>query len=115
MGLPIGEGHFGGDGRQPQVTLRMHVAHESLFRWLERPSPAAVCTVPMSTAAVATTIPVDGMWRLSGEVLVPRLDRALHPDLDAHASLRYQVMKARYGLDAAVSSGDATPGSGTGS
>src|SRR5262245_24853141 len=24
LGLLVGEGHFGGDGRQPQVTLRMH-------------------------------------------------------------------------------------------
>src|SRR2546423_1884995 len=35
IGVLAGEGHFGGDGRQPQVTLRMHVRHEKLFRWLE--------------------------------------------------------------------------------
>ena len=34
IGLLIGEGSFGGDGQQPQVTLRMHVRHEALFRWL---------------------------------------------------------------------------------
>ena len=34
VGILVGEGHFGGDGRQPQVTLRMHVDHEALFRWL---------------------------------------------------------------------------------
>src|ERR1700760_4463082 len=34
VGLLIGEGSFGGDGRQPQVTLRMHTRHETLFRWL---------------------------------------------------------------------------------
>jgi hypothetical protein len=34
LGLLAGEGHFGGDGRQAQVTLRMHVRHEKLFRWL---------------------------------------------------------------------------------
>lgn len=34
LGLLVGEGHFGGDGKQPQVTLRMHVRHEGLFRWL---------------------------------------------------------------------------------
>ena len=33
-GLLIGEGHFGGDGRYPHITLRMHVRHESLFNWL---------------------------------------------------------------------------------
>ena len=35
VGLLIGEGSFGGDGRKPQITLRMHVRHESLLRWLE--------------------------------------------------------------------------------
>src|SRR5438094_10278157 len=39
IGLLVGEGHFGGGGRQPQVTLRMHVRHEKLFRWLARPIP----------------------------------------------------------------------------
>jgi hypothetical protein len=34
LGLLIGEGHFGGDGKQPQVTLRMHVRHERLMLWL---------------------------------------------------------------------------------
>jgi hypothetical protein len=33
-GLLIGEGHFGGDGRQPHVTLRMHARHEPLLRRL---------------------------------------------------------------------------------
>lgn len=33
-GILVGEGHFGGDGRQPQVTLRMHIRHEKLFLWL---------------------------------------------------------------------------------
>ena len=39
LGLLAGEGHFGGDGRQPHVTLRMHVRHEKLFRWLEATFP----------------------------------------------------------------------------
>ena len=34
LGILIGEGHFGGDGKQPQITLRMHVRHEMVFRWL---------------------------------------------------------------------------------
>ena len=34
LGVLAGEGHFGGDGRQAQVTLRMHVRHERLFAWL---------------------------------------------------------------------------------
>src|SRR5512132_4611925 len=39
LGLLAGEGHFGGDGRQAQITLRMHVRHEKLFRWLQTQFP----------------------------------------------------------------------------
>ena len=41
VGLLVGEGHFGGDGRQPQVTLRMHVRHEQTFEWLRRTYPGS--------------------------------------------------------------------------
>ena len=34
LGVLVGEGHFGGDGRTAQITLRMHTRHESLFRWI---------------------------------------------------------------------------------
>jgi hypothetical protein len=34
LGILVGEGHFGGDGLHPQVTLRMHARHEELFHWL---------------------------------------------------------------------------------
>ena len=34
IGVLVGEGHFGGDGKQAQVTLRMHTRHEQLFKWL---------------------------------------------------------------------------------
>lgn len=34
IGVLVGEGHFGGDGRHAQITLRMHTRHEQLFRWL---------------------------------------------------------------------------------
>jgi hypothetical protein len=34
IGILVGEGHFGGDGRNPQITLRMHTRHEQLFRWV---------------------------------------------------------------------------------
>ena len=34
VGILVGEGSFGGDGKQPQVTLKMHVRHKKLFLWL---------------------------------------------------------------------------------
>ena len=39
LGVLVGEGHFGGDGRQPQVTLRMDIRHEKLFHWLQKTLP----------------------------------------------------------------------------
>ena len=39
LGLLVGEAHFGGDGRQPQITLRMHERHEKLFLWLKTVFP----------------------------------------------------------------------------
>jgi hypothetical protein len=39
LGVLAGEGHFGGDGRQPQITLRMHTRHAKLFEWLRARFP----------------------------------------------------------------------------
>jgi len=95
VGLLVGEGHFGGDGRQPQVTLRMHVRHEAIFRWLERTFPGGRLYGPYHH---------DGrdyfQWMARGpflrDELVPLLDRLLQPGLDRHSFDRYQRMKARY-------------------
>ena len=39
LGILVGEGHFGGDGKQPHVTLRMHTRHAELFNWIQRHFP----------------------------------------------------------------------------
>jgi hypothetical protein len=41
LGVLVGEGHFGGDGVQPQITLRMHQRHEKLFMWMREKVPGA--------------------------------------------------------------------------
>ncbi|HXW80576.1 MAG TPA: hypothetical protein VEJ84_13815 [Acidimicrobiales bacterium] len=95
VGLLIGEGHFGGDGRQPQVTLRMHVRHEALFRWIEQTFPGGKLYGPYNH---------DGrqylQWMARGsylrDVLVPVLDDHLTAELDAQTCHRYEEMKARY-------------------
>ena len=91
----IGEGHFGGDGRQPQVTLRMHVKHAPLFDWIERTFPGGKLYGPYNH---------DGrhylQWMARGsylrDVLVPLLDERLSPQLDAKSADRYEQMRARY-------------------
>jgi hypothetical protein len=97
VGLLVGEGHFGGDGRQPQITLRMHTDHETLFRWLEKTFPGGKLYGPYHHGGRSYF-----QWMVRGaylrETLVPLLDRHLGPDLDAKASQRYQEMKHRYNL-----------------
>ena len=95
VGLLVGEGHFGGDGRQPQVTLRMHVRHEAIFRWLERTFPGGRLYGPYHHGGRDYL-----QWMARGpylrDELVPLLDRWLSPDLDRHSFDRFQLMKARY-------------------
>lgn len=97
VGILVGEGHFGGDGRQPQVTLRMHVDHESLFRWIERHFPGGRLYGPYHHSNRHYY-----QWMARGrflrETLVPLLDRHLTPDLDAKTYGRYLAMRERYRL-----------------
>jgi hypothetical protein len=97
VGLLVGEGHFGGDGRQPQVTLRMHVRHEQIFRWLERRVPCGRLYGPYNHSGRQYY-----QWMVRGrplrEELVPVLDRYLKPQLDEHVYSRYSAMKERYGI-----------------
>lgn len=41
LGVLAGDGHFGGDGRQPHCTLKMHVRREPLLRWMAAKFPDA--------------------------------------------------------------------------
>jgi hypothetical protein len=102
VGLLIGEGHFGGDGRQAQITLRMHTDHEALFRWIE-------ATLPLGGRLYG---PYEHggrryyQWMARGpylrEVIVPLLDRCLSPTLDTKSWHRFQAMKERYRLGIAL-------------
>jgi hypothetical protein len=94
-GLLIGEGHFGGDGRQPQITLRMHVRHEAIFRWLERTFPGGKLYGPYHH---------DGrhyyQWMARGaylrDCLLPLLEGVLSPDIDEHSFSRFRQMRDSY-------------------
>ena len=94
-GLLAGEGHFGGDGRQPQVTLRMHVRHEAIFRWLVRTFPGGRVYGPYHHGGRNYL-----QWMARGsflrDELAPLLDGLLSPSLDRHSFDRFQLMKARY-------------------
>ncbi len=94
-GILIGEGSFGGDGKQPQVTLRMHVRHEALFHWLVERFPSTRLYGPYHHGGRSYY-----QWMARGRALVhellPLLEKHLKPELDAHASARFKTMCERY-------------------
>ncbi len=95
VGLLVGEGSFGGDGKQPQVTLRMHVRHEALFRWLAARFPGSKLYGPYHHGGRSYF-----QWMARGRTLVtdllPILEREVHAGLDGHAAERLGLMRERY-------------------
>jgi hypothetical protein len=96
IGLMIGEGSFGGDGKQPQVTLRMHVRHEALFQWLVARFPRTRLYGPYHHGGRSYY-----QWMARGRALVedvlPVLQGGVSAGVDAHAAARLQDMCDRYG------------------
>jgi hypothetical protein len=94
-GLLVGEGSFGGDGRQPQIVLRMHVRHERIFRWLQARFPSTRLYGPYHHAGRHYY-----QWMARGSALVdevlPLLDLDEVTALDAHAGERLRLMCERY-------------------
>jgi hypothetical protein len=95
VGLLIGEGHFGGDGKYPHITLRMHVRHEELFRWLQRCFPRARLYGPYNHGGRRYY-----QWMARGPALaedvLPVVEGVLTADIDPHVLARVQEMKANY-------------------
>jgi hypothetical protein len=95
VGVLIGEGSFGGDGRQPHVTLRMHVRHEALFRWLHERLPSTRLYGPYTHGGRTYF-----QWMARGAALVhdvlPLLLERLDEGLDGHAASRLRAMCERY-------------------
>lgn len=98
IGILAGEGHFGGDGRQPQITLRMHTRHADLFFWLERTLPGGKLYGPYHHGGRSYY-----QWMARGrflrEELAPLVARNLDL-LDGHVTDRFIEMCAKYGIAA---------------
>ena len=95
VGLLVGEGSFGGDGKQPQVTLRMHTRHEALFAWLLERFPRTKLYGPYTHGGRSYY-----QWMARGRTLVedllPLLEERLTAALDGHAESRFQEMVEKY-------------------
>jgi hypothetical protein len=111
LGLLVGEGTFGGDGRQPHVVLRMHVRHEALFFWLKVRFPDGRLYGPYHHSGRHY---YQFMWRGPAlrTGLVPWLDALPWPD--DYALERYRAMKERYRITSTAGV-SAEPRSGAGS
>ncbi|HST55616.1 MAG TPA: hypothetical protein VLJ42_06950 [Solirubrobacteraceae bacterium] len=95
VGILVGEGSFGGDGKQPQITLRMHTRHESLFRWLMGRFPRSRLYGPYTHGGRSYY-----QWMARGVALVedvlPVVEGALTDEIDAPAAERVREMRNSY-------------------
>ncbi len=100
IGVLVGEGHFGGDGKQPQITLRMHTRHEKLFRWLEEKFPSSKVYGPYSHGGRSYF-----QWMARGpllrEEILPILRRHVSI-LDDHVRGRLEQMCRLYQLSESI-------------
>ena len=85
VGILIGEASFGGDGKQPQVTVRLHVRHEALFTWLMERFPETRLYGPYHHGGRSYY-----QWMARGTALVrdvlPLLEGRLHAGVDGYAA-----------------------------
>jgi hypothetical protein len=95
VGVLIGEGSFGGDGKQPQITVRMHTRHVALFELLMRFFPRTKLYGPYHHGDRSYY-----QWMARGQALVedvlPVLEESLRPEFDGHATERYAAMTSKY-------------------
>jgi hypothetical protein len=95
VGLMVGQASFGGDGKQPQITLRMHVRHEALFHWVMARFPNTRLYGPYHHGGRSYY-----QWMARGRALVrdvlPVLEGALGSEIDGHAAERLGRMRSRY-------------------
>lgn len=98
LGLLVGEGHFGGDGKQPQITLRMHSRHRALFEWLQKKVPGSRLYGPYEHGGRSYY-----QWMVRGEGLkkmISLLDSLPLEEIDPVSYARYKKMKEDYRLSA---------------
>jgi hypothetical protein len=96
IGLLVGEGHFGGDRKQPYVIIKMHVRHKATFRWLQQILPGGHLYGPYFHGG-RTYYQFMVRGRYLRDVLVPLIQRRRNT-LDPHVAGRFDTMCARYGI-----------------
>ena len=94
-GILLSQGSFGGDGKQPQITLRMHTRHEALFRWLMERFPRTKLYGPYHHGERSYF-----QWMARGQALVqdvlPVLEVTITAEVDGYAASRLAEMREQY-------------------
>ncbi|MBU4534117.1 MAG: hypothetical protein U1D96_01485 [Eubacteriales bacterium] len=96
IGVLIGEGHFGGDGKQPHVTVRMHSRNEALFSWLLEVVPGSRLYGPYHHGGRDYC-----QWMARGtalKYLLSVLDEVSFSHISPPTYSRYTKMKENYNL-----------------
>ena len=94
LGFFTGQGSFGGDGKTPQLTLRMHTSHEALLRRLCEILPGSLIYGPYSHGERQYL-----QWMLRGDVLAGVVADGLFEglkDWDDMSYARYRDMVDDY-------------------
>jgi hypothetical protein len=95
LGLLVGEGHFGGDLRQPQITLHMHTRHGPLLRWVCDLLPGGRFYGPYYDGArVSYRVLFRGPYLR--EVVAPLLQSLPWVEIDPYTYGRFLRMLDRY-------------------
>ena len=94
-GILLAQGSFGGDGKQPQITLRLHTRHEALFRWLMARFPRTKLYGPYHHGDRSYY-----QWMARGQALVedvlPVLEATITAEVDGYAAQRLGEMREQY-------------------
>ena len=97
LGILVGEGHFGGDGKQPHITLRMHVKHENIFKWLLHSVPGSKLYGPYRHGGRNYY-----QWMVRGDILREKIAPLLHKTtfryLDPYNYSRFLKMAEEYNI-----------------
>lgn len=92
LGFFTGQGSFGGDGKTPHLTVRMHVKHQGLLQRLVQLMPGSNVYGPYSHGDRQYY-----QWMLRGEDLVTYQDVFEElKDWDQPSYERYKEMEVRY-------------------